>query len=153
MLVNAPDYLFAYPAIGAVTAGVVLIALSLVGITLGSVTFGLGTLMSGVVATLVGYQILALALFSSIAGDPIQNTDNRLIENVRHRFQLEQVLLGGIIVAGLGLAWFGHVMGQSDAIETVGSSTIGALLLASTVVVIGLQTVFNSFFLTLIDRQ
>ena len=71
MLVNAPDYLFSYPALLLVSAGAVSMALSIARLSVGGINFGIQTMVGGSLLAIVGYQVWTLALFSSIAANPI----------------------------------------------------------------------------------
>jgi len=152
MLVNAPGYLFTTPAAAFVLLGAAMMGLSLVGATLGPVTFGLGTMVAGSLTTLVGYQVGALAIFSSVATNPIREPSDPITSAIRERVSLEQGAAMGLVALALGLVvlsygLIGWMLSGGGAIP--GASTT---LLASTVTLIGVMTVFSSFFLGMIKR-
>ncbi|WP_058995684.1 glycosyltransferase family 2 protein [Haloarcula sp. CBA1127] len=150
MLVNAPDYLFSYPALLLVSAGAVLMSLSAAQLSVGGVNFGIQTMVGGSLLAIVGYQVWTLALFSSIAANPINKPEGVLVGMIRERFQLEHGASIGILAAAVGVLYLGSVFGQWLLAGEAALPSATATLLASTVVVLGLQTVFGSFFMSML---
>ncbi|WP_336339217.1 glycosyltransferase family 2 protein [Haloarcula brevis] len=150
MLVNAPDYLFSYPALLLVSAGAVLMALSVARLSVAGVNFGIQTMVGGSLLAIVGYQVWTLALFSSIAANPINEPDGPLVGMIREQFQLEHGASIGVLAAAIGVLYLGTVFGQWLLAGQAALPSATATLLASTVVVLGLQTVFGSFFMSML---
>ncbi|EMA11850.1 glycosyltransferase family 2 protein [Haloarcula marismortui] len=150
MLVNAPDYLFSYPALLLVYVGAVLMSLSIAQLSIGGVNFGIQTMVGGSLLAIVGYQVWTLALFSSIAANPINKPDGVLVGMIREQFQLEHGASIGILAAAVGILYLGGVFGQWLFAGEAALPSATATLLASTVVVLGLQTVFGSFFMSML---
>ncbi|EMA22755.1 MULTISPECIES: glycosyltransferase family 2 protein [Haloarcula] len=150
MLVNAPDYLFSYPALLLVSVGAVLMSLSIARLSIGGVNFGIQTMVGGSLLAIVGYQVWTLALFSSIAANPINKPEGVLVGMIRERFQLEHGASIGILAAAVGVLYLGSVFGQWLLAGEAALPSATATLLASTVVVLGLQTVFGSFFMSML---
>jgi len=150
MLVNAPDYLFSYPALLLVSAGAVLMALSVARLSVAGVNFGIQTMVGGSLLAIVGYQIWTLALFSSIAANPINEPDGLLVGMIREQFQLEHGASLGFLAAAVGVLYLGSVFGQWLLAGQAALPSATATLLASTVIVLGLQTVFGSFFMSML---
>ncbi|EMA24397.1 glycosyltransferase family 2 protein [Haloarcula argentinensis] len=150
MLVNAPDYLFSYPALLLVSVGAVLMSLSIARLSIGGVNFGIQTMVGGSLLAIVGYQVWTLALFSSIAANPINKPDGALVGIIREQFQLEHGASIGILAAAVGILYLGSVFGQWLLAGEAALPSATATLLASTVVVLGLQTVFGSFFMSML---
>jgi glycosyltransferase involved in cell wall biosynthesis len=150
MLVNAPEYLFSYPALLLVSVGAVLMSLSIARLSIGGVNFGIQTMVGGSLLAIVGYQVWTLALFSSIAANPINKPDGLLIGMIREQFQLEHGASLGIIAAAVGTLYLAVVFGQWLLAGEAALPSATATLLASTVVVLGLQTVFGSFFMSML---
>ncbi|WP_336000294.1 glycosyltransferase family 2 protein [Halorientalis halophila] len=150
MLVNAPGYLFSLPAALFALLGVSIMALSLVGAQFGAVTFGLQTMIGGSLITIVGYQVGSLAMFSSIATDPIREPRDPITQWIRNRFQLEHGASVGVVlfVAGALVLSYAVVGWTITGYAAVPSATVN--LLASTVTLLGVQTVFCSFFLSML---
>jgi len=153
MLTNAPGYLFTFPAFAFGLLGVAIVAASMGSLQLGSVTFGMQTLIGGVLFTLVGYQVGSLALFSSIAADPIRHPRDPITNAIRDHFTLETGATVGVVVFALGAAYlsYGVIAWTITGYAAVPSPAWN--LVAAGGVVLGVQTVFNSFFLSLLAQQ
>ncbi|MUV88583.1 glycosyltransferase [Halapricum sp. CBA1109] len=153
MLMNAPGYLFSAPAAVFTALGAVVMALSLFGAQLGSVSFGLPTMIGGSLFTIVGYQIWTLTMFSSAATNPIREPEDPVTGVVRDRFSLEQGASLGILtfLGGAGVLSYAIVAWTITGWAPVPSMT--ASLFASTVTVVGIQTVFCSFFLSMLESE
>jgi len=153
MLVNAPGYLFTAPAALFVLAGAVMMGLSLAGTTLGPVTFGIQTMVGGSLATLVGYQIGALAIFSSVATNPIREPTDPITNRITDRLSLEQGAALGLVGFSLGLVMLSYVLigWMLDGAAALPAASV--TLLASTVTLLGVMTVFSSFFLGMVKRS
>jgi len=150
MLVNAPGYLFSLPAAVLTAVGVTVMALSLFGARLGSATFGLQTMIGGSLITIVGYQVGTLAMFSSVATNPIREPRDPITNRIRSQSSLEHGASLGLVLFGAGalVLGYGVVAWTMTGYDVVPSATVN--LLASTVAMIGLQTVFCSFFLSML---
>ncbi|WP_123538518.1 glycosyltransferase family 2 protein [Halosimplex salinum] len=150
MLVNAPGYLFSGPAVLFALLGVTVMGLSLFEVQLGSATFGLQTMIAGSLITVVGYQIGCLAMFSSVATDPIREPADPITDLIRDRFQLEHGASLGLVIfaGGATVLCYAVVAWTIEGWAAVPSASVN--LLASTVTLIGVQTVFSSFFLSML---
>lgn len=150
MLVNAPGYLFSLPAAILTMIGVSVMGLSLLKSSLVGVNFGLQTMIVGSLITVVGYQVGSLAMFSSIATNPIREPRDPITKRVRGQFKLEHGASLGLALFGAGalVLGYGAVAWTIEGYATVPSATVN--LFASTVTLLGVQTVFCSFFLSML---
>jgi glycosyltransferase involved in cell wall biosynthesis len=155
MLLNAPRYLFTVPSILVTGVGVLVMLASLLRIEFATVNFGTYTLVAGSLLTVMGYQIGSLAVFSSVASNPIQEPSDPVTNWVRETMSLEQGTL-----LGLGVFTVGGVATTIMAVDWVSSGYTAEpplmwLLLAFTVLLVGMQTIFFSFFLAMLvnDRN
>jgi hypothetical protein len=150
MLMNAPGYLFSLPALLFMVLGASVMGVSLAGLNLGGVTFGLQTMIGGSLLAIVGYQTGSLALFSSIATDPLREPKDPITTWIRGRFQLEHGASAGLVMFLVGGAFltYGVVAWTISGRVAIPSAT--ANLLAVTVTVLGVQTVFSSFFMSML---
>jgi len=153
MLTNAPGYLFTLPVALFCLAGLIITGGSLAGVQVGTINFGLQTLIGGVLFALVGYQVGSLALFSSVATDPIRHPRDPITSAIRDRFTLETGATVGIVLftAGAVFLTYGVVAWTIEGYAAVPSPAWN--LVAAGAVVLGVQTVFNSFFLSLLAQQ
>lgn len=153
MLLNAPDYLFTVPALLLGVFGVSLLGLSQFGWSVAGIQFGLSTAILGSFLTIVGYEIACLAVFSGLIGDPIRKPTNPVTSFVTDRFRLEHGATFGVFMfaGGVGLASVTRA-GWFASGEVTGSALVSTVLIL-TVIVLGLQSVFNSFFYSILSRD
>jgi glycosyltransferase involved in cell wall biosynthesis len=153
MMTNAPGYLFTLPSAVFGVLGVFIIAASLQGLQIGEATFGLQTLIVGVLFGIVGYQVGTLALFSSVAADPIRHPNDPITNAVHHYFTLESGATLGVIMFAVSASSLAY---SAIAWTITGYAVVPPVewnLIAMGGVVIGVQTVFNSFFLSLVQNK
>lgn len=150
MLKNAPGYLFTAPALVLAGTGLVTMFLSLLGVHLWDVTFGTYTMIMGSLLTIVGYQVGSLAVFSSVAANPIRSPKDPITEWIRETVRLEHGASVGVVLLVLGsVGATGLVAGWIAS----GYAVLPDLLLtlvSFTAIVLGIQTVFYSFFLSML---
>jgi glycosyltransferase involved in cell wall biosynthesis len=150
MLVNAPGYLFSVPG---GLLGVVGLLIMTFGVTETSILgqpFGIHSLIAGSLLTLVGYQVGSFGVLSAMAADPIRHPDDPVTNWVLDHFSLERgatlgtglFLLGSAVASVLIWRWF-----QSGFTEL---PLVSADIVAFTAIVLGLQTVFGSFFASIV---
>jgi len=147
MLLNAPSHLFAGPGAALGIAGLCVMALSLLGFESG-VTFSSHTMIAGSLLTIVGYQVSTLAVFTTITTDPIRRQRDRITRLICSEFTLERGLTGGTLVVLTGGAVAAYLLRGWLATGTPPS--VLTAIVALTAIVIGLQTVFHSFFLSML---
>ncbi|KQM23254.1 dolichol-P-glucose synthetase [Sphingomonas sp. Leaf24] len=158
LLTHAPRHLFLYPgtALGAV-GGIGVAVLSTTSVELGRVELSGTTLLFCALAAFLGSQLIgfgAVARLYGVAGKLWPTSTG--VERFRRHFTVERgCLLGGglfvIGLAGLGGAvamWMGNSFGPMEPV-TMLRLTIPAMLAT----LIGLQTVFTSFLIGLIDPR
>ncbi|MFC4406279.1 glycosyltransferase family 2 protein [Haloarchaeobius iranensis] len=154
MLVNAPGYLFSVPGLLMGLVGLFLMGLAGSGVTIGQANFGIRTMIAGSLLTIVGYQIGSFGVFSSIAANPIQEPRDPVSQRLRDGISLERGAGLGLGMFTVGVGYAGYTVFQW---VTAGYGTLPSLLAdvaAFTLIVLGLQTLFGSFFMsTLADRS
>lgn len=152
MLLFSPRWLFWYPGVALMGAGMVVAAALLPGpLLLGRVTLDVHTLLFATVAVLIGFQAASFALlskfFASRAG--LQRAEAGFEAWFQH-LTLEAGLVSGgsLVVIGLALSvgavwfWGGHGFGRLQPSETLRLVIPGAFCL-----VLGCQLILTSFFL------
>jgi glycosyltransferase involved in cell wall biosynthesis len=150
MLLNAPGYLFSIPGGVFSAVGILTLLLSLVGTQFSGVFFGIHTAIVGSLLTIVGFQVSGLAVFSAVTTDPIQAPTDTVTQLTRDRIRLEHGVLFGIICAGSGGTYFATVFTQWLAASSSVALAVVPNLIAFTAAVVGVQSVFSSFFLSMI---
>jgi len=154
MLLFSPRWLFLVPglvlsALGFISAA----ALSLHDVQLGGVILNVGTLMVACMTVIVGFQLVAFAFFTKVfAIAEGLLPDDPALARVFKRFTLEKGLVIGLLVLLGGLAllarsvwiWQQAHYGMLPSME----ENLRRLIPATTLVVLGIQTIFSSFFMS-----
>jgi len=153
-LMYSPRWLFLEPGMALIAAGLAGYALAWPGVRLGGVHFSLNTLIVASLALLVGCQSVLFAIGTKVFAirEGFVPGDGR-IERFHRRFTLERCLLAGSAAVVTGLAmiavaaaqWWNTGFGDLDYEHTSRWVIPGATLTA-----LGFQTVFSSFFLSVL---
>ena len=160
MLLFSPRWLFLYPGLALFVVGMVLSAILLGGpVHVGGLRLDIHTLLVASFLALIGYQLVLFAIFTKIFA--IQSGFHqpyRLLDSVSRYVTLEVglaagalMVLGGVIALILAVASWGAVgFGTLDPSLTMREVIPAVVLLA-----LGTQTVFASFFISIlsIDRS
>lgn len=151
MLLNAPGYLFSVPGLLLTLFGVTVMSIAHTGVALGEATLGVNSMIAGSLAAIVGVQVGSLGVFATVASDPIQQPEDPLTSWITQSATLERRATAGALVFAAGgtyagwlildwiLSGFGAVPFTTEA------------LVAFTAVVVGIQLVFSSFFLSSVN--
>jgi glycosyltransferase involved in cell wall biosynthesis len=123
----------------------------------GGVVFDVHSMLFGALGVILGYQTLWLWAYAKIFGWtsgllPANTFSRRLFVHVN----LERGLLAGLalLLTGLGLniwlvfSWLGHGLGQLEV-----QSTLRYALWGFTTMVVGVQTIYGSFFLSMLGMN
>ena len=150
MLVNAPGYLFSVPGLLLGVFGLSIMTVAWSGVTVGGVSLGINSMIAGSLLTIVGYQIGSLGIFATVASDPIQKPADSVTSTLTEQVSLERGATLGLVVFGLGALTAGGLVYRWAANGFTSLGFTKTALSAFTAIVIGLQTVFSSFFLSMI---
>ena len=150
MLVNAPGYLFSVPGLLLGVFGLSIMTVAWSGVTVGGVSPGINSMIVGSLLTIVGYQIGSLGIFATVASDPIQKPADSVTRALTEQVSLERGATLGLVVFGLGALTAGGLVYRWAANGFILLRFTKTALSAFTAIVIGLQTVFSSFFLSTI---
>lgn len=153
MLLNAPGFLFSVPALMLFFAGIAAIFASLLGGSVGGITFGAHTAIAGSLLAIVGYGAGGLAVFSSIAAEPVRPQHDPITGLLKRRFRLEYGVTAGLLLVALGSGYTLTLVGEWVASGYADRPLVASDMLAFTAVVIGAQTVFDSFFLGMLHED
>ena len=151
MLVNAPGYLFSVPGMLMSLLGLAVMSIASTNVSINGVTLGTHSMIAGSLLTIVGYQVASLGVFAAVTSDPIQKPEDPITQRVTGSLSLEHGATAGLLVFAAGGLYAAGLVYQwiSSGFLTL-EFTMGALL-AFTAIVIGLQTVFSSFFLSAVE--
>ena len=150
MLVNAPGYLFSVPGLLLGVFGLSIMTVAWSDVTVGGVSPGINSMIVGSLLTIVGYQIGSLGIFATVASDPIQKPADSVTRALTEQVSLERGATLGLVVFGLGALTAGGLVYRWAANGFILLGFTKTALSAFTAIVIGLQTVFSSFFLSTI---
>jgi glycosyltransferase involved in cell wall biosynthesis len=152
MLLFSPSYLFLLP--GAICMVLGLLPLLLLGSgprDIGGMRFDIHYMALGSLLTILGYQIVSTGLFAKVYSHAARlYPHDRVIEALLRYFHLERgLLLGGalftwgfVIDAVILVQWLKSGRGALDALRPA--------IQALTLMILGAQTVFSSFFLSML---
>ncbi len=153
MLLFSPTHLFVVPGALCMAVGLIpLIALGGGALHVGGLTFDVHYMVLGSLMTTLGYQIATIGLFAKAYSQAARlYAPDRTLQLVLRYFTLERGLLFGtlLFLAGFGidaailLRWLQSGRETLDAVRPA--------LQASTLMIVGAQTVFSSFFLSLLS--
>ena len=154
MLLFSPRWLFLMPGLLLSALGFIFAAvLSLHDIKIGGVVLNVGTLVVACMTVIVGFQLVAFAFFTKVfaIAEGLLPDDPKLSRAFKI-FTLEKgiilgliVLLGGIILLALAV-WIWHQ--ANYGILPSMEENLRRLIPAATLVVLGIQIIFSSFFMS-----
>ena len=154
MLLFSPRWLFLVPGLLLSLLGIVLAAaLSVQDLKLGNVQLNVGTLVMACMTVIVGFQLVAFAFFTKVfaIAEGLLPDDPKL-SRVFKTFTLEKGLVLGLLVLLGGLALLARavwIWQQKDfGLLPSTEENLRRLIPSATLVVLGIQTIFSSFFMS-----
>jgi glycosyltransferase involved in cell wall biosynthesis len=153
LLAHSPTHLFLVPGIVLLAIGVLVMATVVAGISVFGRDWSIHTLMGGSLLTIVGVQIVSLGLCAHAYGMYFMGDVDPWFDRMRARYRLEHglaiggatILVGAIIAAIILIDW---ISGGFGAL-----SQTNLAIVAVTLIVIGVQTFFSSFLLSIIGLR
>ena len=148
MLVNTPGHVFSLPGAGLAVVGTLLLVASLGGVGIGQYSPGILTTVAGGLALTTGVQFWCLGVFSATADTSIRPPSGQLVRWAKEHVQLEHGMSLGAGISALGVAYLGVALfvwmtGWNAALPPVKTTVV-----AFVSVVLGMQVVSSSFFLS-----
>ncbi len=154
MLLYSPRWLFLIPGLLLSAAGLVAAAaLMRARIRVEPVLFNVGTLAVACMAIIVGFQLVAFAFFTKVfaIAEGLLPDDPRLSRLFRI-FTLEKGIVLGLAVLLAGMAILGRALWiwqqAGYGMLTSAEDNLRQLIPAATLVVLGIQMIFSSFFMS-----
>jgi hypothetical protein len=160
MLLYSPRWLFLYPGLLLMLIGALVGGRLLIGpLQVGGTTFDVHTLLYAAMAIVIGFQTVVFAVFTKIFATtqgliPEDERLNKLFRYVKLETGLTIgaiLLIGGIAFSVYALSsWRAQLYGPLEPTQT-----LRLVIPAVTLIMVGLQTVFSSFFLSILglNRQ
>jgi len=151
MLVNAPGYLFSIPGLFLTIFGTSVLLFGHSDVSLNGVTLGINSMIAGSLFTILGVQVGVLGVFATIAGNPIQRPGNGVTAWLTEHATLERGASTGLVIFAAGAVYATWLVGTwiRSGFGPVPFTT--SALVAFTAIVIGVQIVFASFFLSSVN--
>jgi glycosyltransferase involved in cell wall biosynthesis len=160
MLLFSPRWLFLYPGLALFAVGVLLSALLIPGpVHVGGVSLDIHTLLVAAFLSLIGYQLVLFAVFTKIfAVRTGFHPPHPLLEAVFRYVTLEVGLAAGALMVLVGLLVLVLAVASWQAVgfgNLNPSLTMREVIPAVVLLALGTQTVFASFFISIlsIDRD
>jgi glycosyltransferase involved in cell wall biosynthesis len=154
MLLYSPSWLFFVPGGFLLLLGVAgMLVLASGPVDVFGRTWQIHTMLAFVALTLMGAQVVQLGLFARTYAMTHFNETDTLLERLRRRIRLEHGLLFGLSLALAGVAVFATVFTRW---AHAGFGSLGdeyPTALGVTLVGLGVQTIFGSFFLSLLTMR
>ena len=156
LLIYSPRWLFFYPGILMIAAGLALFAWLLPGVRhIGAVALDIHTLVYAGGLVIVGLQATLFAIFTKLLGTNLKLLPpDPLFARVVGFFTLERGLVAGALLVGAGIAgsvyavalWQGASFGPQQP-----QSLMRLVVPSVTAIVSGMEIVFASFFMSVIE--
>jgi hypothetical protein len=159
MLIYSPRWLFLMPGLCLSVAGFILsAALAVKDVQVGQIQLNVGTLMMACMAVVVGFQLVAFAFFTKVfaIAEGLLPEDPKLAR-VFKTFTLEKGIVAGLLVLLLGLLLFLRALWlwQQAHFGLLPSTeeNLRRLIPAATLILLGVQAVFSSFFMSVLGLK
>lgn len=151
MLVNSPEDLFVVPGLALLACGAFLVATAGLDLRPFGQEFNINSMIAGSLFALVGWQVVSLGVFSGYA-ESIQPKQGHVGRAIRETFSLERGILLGLLILlpGIAIAGVQLFVWVTSGFERLPVPTYG--LVAATCIALGIQTVFHSFFISVLSE-
>jgi glycosyltransferase involved in cell wall biosynthesis len=153
LLVHSPTHLFLVPGAFLAVIGAIVAIISLAQINVFGREWQLHTMIGSSLLMIIGAQVISLGLCAHAYGTYFMAEKDPWFDRMRARFKLEDGLLAGGAVAGVGLIAFAVILGKWIADGAGALSEERLAILAVTLVVIGAQIFFSSFLLSILGLR
>ncbi len=158
MLIYSPKWLFLIPGVVLGLSGLLVMGMILMGFNaVGPARLDVGSMMVASMGMILGYQLVAQAFYSKVfaVGEGLLPNDPSFAQLFR-KWNLEKgCVLGAILtLVGLGvLVWAGWVWKDAHFGPLDYSANLRRLIPGATITILGLQTIFSSFHLSVLGLK
>ncbi len=153
LLVHSPTHLFLIPGAFIGLVGAIIAIISLAQIDVLGRQWQLHTMIAGSLLMIVGAQIISLGLCAHAYGTYFMGEKDPWFDRMRRRFRLEDGLVLGTAVAGIGVLAAAVIVGRWIADGAGALSEERLAILAATLIIIGIQVFFSSFLLSILGLR
>jgi glycosyltransferase involved in cell wall biosynthesis len=153
LLVHSPTHLFVLPGAAMLLAGAFIALVSLLELPVFGREWQLHSMIAGALLLIVGVQVITLGLCAHAYGTYFMGDRDPWFDRMRSRFRLEHGLLvgGSIVLVGLVIAALIVVTWLQRGFGELSEQRLA--LLAATLIIVGLQTIFSSFLLSILGLR
>jgi glycosyltransferase involved in cell wall biosynthesis len=152
MLMNAPGYLFLFPGAVFGFLGVMLLPLSLLNSSVGAISFGRHFLSVSSVLIIIGYQLLALAMFARRIGNSMRMPADPVTGWLVEAVQLRHVASAGALMITASSIYALYVLSRWVAGENGMFPVLVLDIVAGTFMILGVQMVVSSMMISMVDN-
>lgn len=158
MLIYSPKWLFLVPGVVLGSAGALVMSLILLGANhLGAATLDVGSMVIASMSMILGYQLVAQAFYSKVfaVGEGLLPNDPGF-EGLFRKWNLEKGCVLGVLMTLAGLAvlgWAAWLWKDANFGPLDYSANLRRLIPGATVTILGLQTIFSSFHLSVLGLK
>ena len=158
VLIYSPRWLFLMPGLGLAILGLVSgAALAVRPLQVGGIAFDTGTLAVASLFVIIGEQLVAFALFTKVfaISEGLLPQDAKFL-NIFRYFSLEKGIVLGLLLLLLGLGLLGHafwIWKEARFGNLPFGENLRRLIPAVTLIALGIQTIFSSFFLSILGLR
>lgn len=154
IMIYGPSYLFLLPGLILFFLGfVMLYLLSVKNLAIFGIVFQTHPMLLGSMLTVLGYNIMLLWVFTKIYEREYLNERNEFVDFINKYLNLEKILITSIIIIFVGAAIFGNILFEWIQADFGEINMIRQGLLALTIVILGMQTIFAGFFMSILGMK
>lgn len=158
MLLFSPRWLFLWPGLAMFLIGILItIPLNLNQIQIGNTYFDTNTLLFTSMLIVIGFQVTFMGIFTRIyCASRGLLPENEFLGRWFKYFSLERGLILGCLVFGIGVVFLLTAFNQWHAVgfgELNYATSLRLMIPAMTSMTIGIQMVFSSFFISVLDIE
>jgi len=158
LLLYSPEWLFLYPGVIISLLGVIVTTLLCFGpISMGTITFDVHTMLYSAMVAVMGGQVIAfyfqakvLAIQSNLMEEP------KWLMRFKKRFSLEKGIVAGFVLMLLGSMLTGYsflIWDKNNFGNLQPAEVFRVVIPAVASLVLGVQLIFNSFFISLLSLK
>jgi len=154
MLLYAPSYLFILPGMLLFILGMAVVLLISAGISkFGYINLGIHSMIASSLLAIVGYQLIFLGLAGKVYRAKMDMRDDRITEFFTQKMSLEKGATIGLLMFLAGFVYTVYLVWNWIDSGFKDLPMLSQDVLAFTLLVIGLQTIFSSFFLSMLSER
>lgn len=153
LLVHSPTHLFLVPGMILLGLGLAMMIVVMTGIDLFGRSWDLHAMIAGSMSAIIGSQVVGLGLSAKAYGVYHLNEEDSLHARYEGKIRMEHGLLAGAFVALIGVVMTAWIVISWITADFGTLSEQSVLVFAMTLVVLGMQTIFTSFFMSIVGMH